>query len=55
MTFKCTQCRAAPAVVKKGRKTFLCARCATDLMWHDIVGGVSDAFVEDETPEVGSV
>jgi hypothetical protein len=55
LTFKCTRCRAKPAVVKKGRKTFLCASCASDLMWQDIVGWISDPVGEDDAPDAGSV
>lgn len=37
-TFMCTRCGEKAAVVKQGRKVFLCAPCASDAMWQDMVG-----------------
>lgn len=51
LTFKCTRCRKKPAVVKKGRTTFLCAACASDLMWQDVVGSFTDGMDGDETDD----
>jgi len=44
VTFLCTRCRSKPAVVKRGRKVFLCTDCASDQMWKDMV----DSFQEDD-------
>ena len=49
-SFKCTRCGEKEAVVKRGRKIFLCASCASDAMWHDMVG----AFTEAPDPSEGS-
>lgn len=42
-SFKCTRCGEKEAVVKRGRKVFLCASCASDAMWYDMVGAIVDA------------
>ncbi|GBD83707.1 hypothetical protein BMS3Abin02_00087 [bacterium BMS3Abin02] len=50
-TFMCTRCGEKAAVVKQGRKVFLCAVCASDAMWHDMVGVIingPDAAREDD-------
>ncbi|NIA24610.1 MAG: hypothetical protein GWP04_03480 [Gammaproteobacteria bacterium] len=41
-SFICTQCREKAAVVKQGRKVFLCAKCASDAMWREMVAGIID-------------
>lgn len=47
-TFMCSRCGEKPAVVKKGRKTFLCGTCASDLMWQDMVGSILGSAEEDD-------
>jgi len=54
LAFRCSRCKEKPAVVRKGRRVFLCASCASDLMWQDIVGGISDAVYEDSEETTGN-
>jgi len=41
-TFMCTRCGEKAAAVKEGRKVFLCAACASDTMWRDMVSVILD-------------
>jgi hypothetical protein len=50
-TFMCTRCGEKPAVVRRGRKTFLCGACASDAMWHDMVGSITGLSDDDDSTD----
>jgi hypothetical protein len=47
-TFMCSRCGEKPAIAKQGRKVFLCATCASDVMWQEMVGTIITGETEDD-------